>query len=97
MEEEERGRKWRDGEGGEEKEDRVRGRGVGGRALRGGKEAFGKWIIRKAQLKDNLYFINAAKLHYCSHAIILPTLKIETWRVGGWRGEGGCSHSKGWR
>lgn len=35
--------------------------------LRGGGEAVGKWIIRKAQLKDNLYFINAAKLHYCSH------------------------------
>lgn len=35
--------------------------------LRGGREAVGKWIIRKAQLKDNLYFINAAKLHYCSH------------------------------
>lgn len=35
--------------------------------LRGGREAAGKWIIRKAQLKDNLYFINAAKLHYCSH------------------------------
>lgn len=32
-----------------------------------GREAGGKWIIRKAQLKDNLYFINAAKLHYCSH------------------------------
>ncbi len=37
------------------------------RVLRGGREAVGKWIIRKAQLKDNLYFINAAKLHYCSH------------------------------
>lgn len=23
--------------------------------------------LEKAQLKDNLYFINAAKLHYCSH------------------------------
>lgn len=32
-----------------------------------GREAVSKWIIRKAQLKDNLYFINAAKLHYCSH------------------------------
>ena len=32
-----------------------------------GREAGGKWIIRKARLKDNLYFINAAKLHYCAH------------------------------
>lgn len=32
-----------------------------------GGEAVGKWIIRKAQLKDNLYFINAAEFHYCLH------------------------------
>lgn len=32
-----------------------------------GREAVGEWIIRKAQLKDNFYFINAPKLHYCSH------------------------------
>lgn len=32
-----------------------------------GREAVCKWIIRKAQLKDNLYFINAAEFHYCLH------------------------------
>lgn len=69
------GRKWKDmdrerREIGEEKEDGAEeeeeweGRRGANAECR---EAVGKWIIRKAQLKDNLYFINAAKLHYCSH------------------------------
>lgn len=32
------------------------------------------------QIKDNFYFINAAKLHYCLNIITLPTLKEETRR-----------------
>lgn len=70
------GGKEEDGEGKkigeEERKDRVEMRGGGGGGpnaehQRGGREAVCKWIIRKAQLKDNFYFINAAKLHYCSH------------------------------
>lgn len=51
------------------------------------REAVGKWIIRKAQLKDNLYFINAAKLHYCSHTqSYCPHSRL---RPGGGGGNGG--------
>lgn len=73
------GRKKKRGRRREEWEGR---RGCKCRELRGGREAVSKWIIRKAQLKDNLYFINAVKLHYCSHAIILPTLDSGGWSLG---------------
>lgn len=33
-----------------------------------GRAAVSKWIIRKAKLKDNLCFINATKLYYCSQS-----------------------------
>lgn len=81
----------------EKKEEGKMERRVGGkerckcRELRGGREAVGKWIIRKAQLKDNLYFINAAKLHYCSHTqSYCPHSSVEggLWDSDGGRREG---------
>lgn len=34
------------------------------------------------QIKDNFYFINAVKLHYCLNIITLPTLKRRQGREG---------------
>lgn len=62
----ERGRRKGEKQEREEEWEGRRGQKCAGR--RGGGEADGKWIIRKAWLEDNLYFINAEKLHYCSHA-----------------------------
>lgn len=75
-------------ESGKKKKNKRRRSGPNAEHPRGGREAVCKWIIRKAQLKDNFYFINAVKLHYCSHTqSYCPHSRLRPGGGGAKRGE----------